>query len=103
MPRTVFVAFAVCLFVCLPGSTLYAAAPPSAQGAAARAQAQGLEAGRAAFLTIGNAAKAEAIGLSGMKAGQKVKVEKTGDGRWRVTDPATERSVTVDQAPDLGQ
>lgn len=102
MSRVSFITFAVCLFVCLAVCPILAA-PPATLGAASRAQVQGVEAGRAAFVTVGNPAKAEAIGLSGLKAGQKVKVEKTGDGRWQVTDPATERSVTVDQAPDLAQ
>ena len=85
----------------LPGVTLQAAAPPSAQGVAARAMVRGVESGQATFVTIRNQAKTDAIGLSGIAPGQQVEVTHPSEDKWVVKDPKTDRSVTLDKAPDL--
>lgn len=85
----------------LPAAMLQAAAPPSAQGVAARAMVRGVEQGQSTFVTINNPAKTEAIGLPGVASGQKVEVSRPSEGKWMVKDPQTNRSVTLDKAPDL--
>ena len=86
----------------LPGLRLQAAAPPSAKGVAARAMVRGVELGQATFVTIRDQAKTEAIGLPGIAPGQQVEVTHPSEDKWVVKDPQTNRSVTLDKAPDLG-
>jgi hypothetical protein len=88
---------------CLLAGPATAAAPPAAQSAGVQVMTRGVELGRANLVTVKNPAAAEAIGLSGVNAGDQVEVTKVADGKWLVKDPRTNRTVTLDKAPNLGQ
>lgn len=93
----------LCLVLaCLIAAPALAAGPPPAvQSSAAQSLVRGVELGRPNMVTVKNKASAEAIGLTGVNAGDTLEVTKQAEDRWLVRDPKTNRSVTVDKDPRL--
>jgi hypothetical protein len=52
---------------------------------------------------VGDPQKAVAIGLPGLKEGDKVEVSRGPEGTWIVRDPASGNAATLAQPPDLGR
>jgi len=77
--------------------------PAGVQGAMSRDVTRGLPSNQpTSTITVGDPQKAEAIGLPGLKKGDKVEVSRDPEGKWIVKDPASGRKVILDNQPDLG-
>ena len=102
-PRAIFAATAF-LAISVPISA--AAGPPAGvQGAAARDVTRAAPSNQPAssVITVGDPQKAAAIGLPGLKEGDKVEVSRGPDGTWIVRDPASGNAATLAQPPDFGR
>jgi len=100
------VIFAAWFFLAVSVSTLAMAGPPAGvQGATSRDITRSIPTNQpdSGIITVGDPKKAEAIGLPGLKEGDKVKVSRDSNGKWVIKDPATGKKAVLDHQPDLGR
>lgn len=90
-------------FIAFSFGPAFAASPPGVLGAQSRDAARGIDSARASMVKVGDPAKADAIGLFGLKKGDPVHVSKRSDGKWVARDPASGQSVVLESKPDLGR
>lgn len=91
------------LAMALSAGAVAAGPPAGVQGAMSRDQARGAPPGKPSTLTVGDAQKASAAGLPGLKEGDVLEVSRGPDGKWVVRDPATGNTATLAEPPDFGR